>query len=210
MKKTLLLLALASVHGPVAAEQKASGTARRSACQSVMLTHYCQRLTHSLRRAVAGKGEAMREIGEFYQKGEGLPRNAARAKEWYEKAVAAGDKSSYLRLGRIHEYGGPGLASDYASAKSWYEKAIAAGDSEGYWSMGWLYQEGGPGLKKNYANAQEWYEKAVAAGADYAYPYIARLYEEGGPGLEKDWARACSFYKKDGWGPDAQRVCPKN
>ena len=101
----------------------------------------------------------MREIGEFYQNGEGLPRNAARVQEWYEKAVAAGDKSSYLRLGRIHEYGGPGLASDYASAKSWYEKALAAGDLDGNAAIARLYEEGGPGLEKDWARACSFYKK---------------------------------------------------
>lgn len=159
MKKIFLLLALASGPGPVAAEPKASGTAGRSAYQSVMLTDYCQRLTHNLRRAVAGKGEAMREIGEFYQNGEGLSRNAARAKEWYEKAVAAGADYAYPYIARLYEEGGPGLEKDYARAKEWYEKAIAAGDLDGNAAIARLYEEGGPGLEKDWVRACSFYKK---------------------------------------------------
>lgn len=43
--------------------------------------------------ATAGSAEAMRHLGELYEQGRGVPRDHAKAQEWFDKAAAAREKS---------------------------------------------------------------------------------------------------------------------
>ena len=56
--------------------------------------------------------------------GPGIEQNYATAKEWYEKAIAADDRNSYIygQIGRLYEQGGPGLEQDLEQACSYYQK----------------------------------------------------------------------------------------
>ena len=69
----------------------------------------------------------MNNIGKQYEKGLGVAQDYAKAREWYEKAVAAGDPSAMNNIGKQFEKG-LGVAQDYAKARVWYEKAVAVGD----------------------------------------------------------------------------------
>jgi uncharacterized protein len=44
--------------------------------------------------AVAGEPNAMRNLGNLYQNGNGIPQDKLTARKWYEKAAAAGDDKS--------------------------------------------------------------------------------------------------------------------
>ena len=55
--------------------------------------------------------------------GPGIEQNYATAKQWYEKAIAAGDSHIYGWIGRLYEQGGPGLEQDLEQACSYYKKA---------------------------------------------------------------------------------------
>ena len=58
----------------------------------------------------------------------GVTQDYAKAREWYEKAAAAGDAVAMSQLGLLYD-NGQGVAQDYAKAREWYEKAAAKGDA---------------------------------------------------------------------------------
>ena len=173
--------------------------------------NYARALELFRRLAAVGHAEAMLRISLMYERGYGVTRDYASAKRWCEKAIAAGNRDGYWRIGYLYKHGGPGLEQNWVSAREWYEKYGDAGSLNGYGWVGYLYEEGGPGLEQNYASAKEWFEKQAAAGDSNGYGGIGGLYEKGGPGLEKDLEQACRYYRKGGysWLEQAKRVCSR-
>jgi len=77
----------------------------------------------------------MSALGDLYDKGQGVPQDAARAREWYEKAADrlekaadGGDAGSMSALAVIYEKG-QGVPQDGAKAREWFQKAAAKGDA---------------------------------------------------------------------------------
>ena len=59
-----------------------------------------------------------------------VPQDYAKAREWFEKAAAAGNVGAMTNLGFLYEKGW-GVPQDYVKARDWYEKAAAGGDAGG-------------------------------------------------------------------------------
>jgi len=73
-------------------------------------------------------------LGIMYGIGGGLALDWGKAKEWYEKAAAAGNTDAMYMLGLMYAIGLPGPGS-YIDAKQWYGRAAAAGDSDAAQSL---------------------------------------------------------------------------
>lgn len=58
-------------------------------------------LTSYTKLATAGNAEAQFHLGEMALYGEGMPADAAKAKEWFQKAAASGDKKADAALALI-------------------------------------------------------------------------------------------------------------
>jgi tetratricopeptide (TPR) repeat protein len=69
----------------------------------------------------------MAALGVLYADGNGVARDYNRAREWYEKAAAAGSVDAMYYLIELYE-NGRGVARDYDKARKWYEKAITRSD----------------------------------------------------------------------------------
>ena len=119
--------------------------------------------------AAKGDASAMVNLGNFYEKGVGVPQDYAKAREWYEKAAAKGDTLAMIGLGLLY-----GQAQDYAKAREWYEQAAAKDNAMAMRNLGMLY-EFGWGVPQDYAKAREWYEKAAAKGDASAKRYLEQL-----------------------------------
>jgi len=76
-----------------------------------------------LRLAQAGDAEAQFSMGHLYRAGEGVPRDAAIAADWFARAAAQGHGHAMLNLALMHEQGA-GVARDLAMA---YAHAARAG-----------------------------------------------------------------------------------
>ena len=89
-----------------------------------------------LRAAEAGDIDAMKKMAQRYEKGIGVPKDAAQAEVWSTKAEAAAAQADLqsARSGNIEAMrkvadrydSGLGVALDPAQAKAWRSKAIAA------------------------------------------------------------------------------------
>jgi hypothetical protein len=66
--------------------------------------------------------------GVAYEKGQGVAQDYRQARQWYEKAAAAGHAHAMSNLGRLYQHG-QGVAQDYGQARQWYEKGAAAGSA---------------------------------------------------------------------------------
>lgn len=78
----------------------------------------------SIREGLAegGDGPSAAWLGDRYRKGDGVPKDLARARSWYERAVAAGDVDGMRELGKLCE-----KARDLDRARELYELAAEQG-----------------------------------------------------------------------------------
>lgn len=76
--------------------------------------------------AEKGDAEAQLQVGERFERGDGVTINYDRAFEWYQKAAAQKHATAHYRLGRLYQRG-LGVAADKAKAREWFEKAKALG-----------------------------------------------------------------------------------
>ena len=74
------------------------------------------------REAAEGNVEAMFQLGSIYISGDGVERNPARAKEWFEKAAVVGSPKAMRRLAGMYT-AGDGVEKDSVKAKEWLRKA---------------------------------------------------------------------------------------
>ena len=105
--------------------------------------------------ADAGDAAAQHSLGVLYEKGEGVPADAATAAAWYHKAAAQGYASAQYNLALMYR-DGRGVARDAAQAQHWYEQAAAQGHAKAQYQLGQHYRNSDP------QKARAWLEKAAA------------------------------------------------
>jgi Sel1 repeat len=73
-------------------------------------------------QAAQGDVQAQVELGFRYKHGEGVPKDYATARGWYEKAATQGDATAQLILGVLYAEG-LGMPQDYMRAYMWFNLA---------------------------------------------------------------------------------------
>src|SRR2546426_1120946 len=136
-----------------------------------------KRLAQLQKGADSGDAAAQYGLGWMYYDGDGVPKDAAKAAEWWQKAATQGDAPAQYGLGRMY-YKGEGVPKDAAKAAEWWQKAAAQGDAAAQYGLGGMYYEG-EGVPKDDAKAAEWHQKAAAQGDAVAQELLALMYNEG-------------------------------
>jgi TPR repeat protein len=77
--------------------------------------------------AELGDEESQAELGELYEKGDGVAQNFQEAAKWYRAAADRGNRSAQAGLGFLY-YKGDGVAEDFIEAHKWLNLAAAQGD----------------------------------------------------------------------------------
>jgi TPR repeat protein len=77
--------------------------------------------------AEQGDARAQFSFGLLYENGDGVPRDYAKARQWYEKAAAQGDAKAQLYLGLQSSFG-QGVPMDVVEAYMWYSLAAENGN----------------------------------------------------------------------------------
>ncbi len=106
-------------------------------------------------KADSGSAKAQAILGWMYFAGiDGLPEDAAKAAEWFQKAAAQGNTFAQNMLGRMY-YRGEGVSKNIAKAVDWYQKAAAQGDANAQSNLGAMYYNG-QGVPQDYVMAHLW------------------------------------------------------
>ncbi len=77
--------------------------------------------------AEQGDAQAQFSYGLLYENGDGVPRDYAKARQWYEKAAVQGDAKAQLYLGLQSSFG-QGVPMDVVEAYMWYSLAAGNGN----------------------------------------------------------------------------------
>ncbi len=156
--------------------------------------HYETALKTLIPAAEAGDANAQNIVGIAYENGNGVPQDAVKALEWYEKSVAQDFGKASINLGTLLREGAPGVPKDYARAATLLETAIAQGIAAAYWERGRMHRDG-EGEPVDLDAARAAFERGLEHGNGESGNALAELYRLG-QGVEKDEPRARALYSE--------------
>jgi TPR repeat protein len=116
-------------------------------------------------RPLAEQGHAVAQysLGLLYANGQGVPKDDAQARQWYEKSAAQGRADAQVNLGILYDYG-RGVPQDFKKAVYWYRLSANQGNDLAQRQLGLLYERG-DGVQKDYVEAYMRYSLGAANGA---------------------------------------------
>ncbi len=153
-----------------------------------------QELAALTNKAEAGDAEAQYNLGWMYANGEGVPKDAAKAVEWWQKAAAQGNAIAQYSLARMYAIG-EGAPKNLTIAVDWLQKAAEQGDVDAQYYLGILSFTGNSGVPKNLAKAVDWLQKAAEQGKADAQLQLSTMYRDG-KGVPRDSAKAVDWLQK--------------
>ena len=161
-------------------------------------------------RAMDGNVEAQRALGMMYYNGKGVPQDAAKAMEWFQKAAGQGYAAAQYNLGEMYYNENPFgdqpidavVRKDNTKAAEWYQKAAEQGFTEAQVKLGGMYFNG-EGVPKNATKTVEWWEKAAAQEHAATQRNLGMMYREG-LGVPKNPVKAKQWYQKAAEQGDAE------
>ena len=135
----------------------------------------------------------MNNLGLVYLDALGVPRDATRARQWFEKAAGLGNVNAMHNLGVLHSRG-EGAKPDLAKALEWQEKAAAGGHVGAMADLGVRFANG-VGVARDDVKAREWFERAAEKGNASAMHNLGIFYNNG-RGAAEDVAKARYWFAK--------------
>ena len=112
----------------------------------------------------AEKGQAVAQyrLGTLYERGQGVPTDAAKAAHFYELAANQGNRKAMHNLA-VSFASGTARGKNMAEAARWFAKAAALGLSDSQFNLAVLYERG-DGVPQSLLDAYKWYSIAAASG----------------------------------------------
>ena len=114
--------------------------------------------------AEQGLAAAQFNLGLLYANGQGVPKDDAQARQWYEKAAAQGHPEAQVNLGILLVYG-RGVTQDYKIAAYWLRLSANQGNDLAQRKLGLMYERG-DGVQQDYVRAYMWYSLGAAKGVE--------------------------------------------
>ncbi len=133
------------------------------------------------------------ELGDRYASGRGVPKDDAKAVEWFRKAAEQGSAAAQDVLGTAYSEG-RGVPEDDAMAVEWYRKAAEQDFAKAQYNLGMMYRDG-RGVPQSYVEAVKWFHKAAEQGSAEAQCKLGWMYGDG-RGVPKDDAKAVKWFRK--------------
>ncbi len=134
-----------------------------------------QKLTSA---ALDGNPAAAFEVGTRYSSGDRVPRNMAKAGEWYGRAAEAGLAVAQFRLASLYERG-EGMPQDLAKAVTWYQRAADQGNVNAMHNLAVLLSQGAPGVNADAKLALKWFLAAANYGLRDSQYNLGVIYARG-------------------------------
>ena len=150
-----LVLSIVCLAAPARADFKAGENAYHRGDYATAL-HEWQLL------AKQGDAVAQYHLGLLYSNGQGVLKDDAQARQWYEKAAVQGHVEAQVNLGMLFDYGRGG-PQDFKMAVRWYLRAANQGNELAQRKLGLLYERG-DGVQQDYVQAYMWYKLGAASG----------------------------------------------
>ena len=114
--------------------------------------------------AEQGQTVAQYNLGLLYANGQGVTKDDAKARQWYEKAAVQGHVEAQVNLGILLMYARGGQ-QDYKMAVYYLRLAANQGNDLAQRRLGQMYERG-DGVQQDYVKAYMWYSLGSANGAE--------------------------------------------
>ena len=126
-------------------------------------------------RKAAQKGlpVAQYALAKLHEKGTGVPKDLALAREWTEKAANGGNVKAMHDLA-VFMAEGDGGEQTYAGAVEWFRKGAEYGVVDSQYNLGVLYEQG-LGISPNLTESLFWFNVAAKNGDGGAPAKVAEL-----------------------------------
>jgi TPR repeat protein len=121
--------------------------------------------------------EAVLRVGTNYSRGQGVPKDEARALQYYQRAAELGSAVAMDNVGTYYAMG-RGVAADKVRAIAWYRRAAAHGYVPAMNNLGVLYSAQMQG-KPDYCQALEWFKKSAEGGNATGMWHLGQAYQQG-------------------------------
>lgn len=106
-------------------------------------------------------GASQYKLGQMYEKGYGMEKNAVQSLHWFLKAARLGNADAMFAVGFYYNGFGRVKRINYQKVVQWYIKSFETdGRQETAQLIGILYEKGRPKLKPDLKEAEKWYEVA--------------------------------------------------
>jgi hypothetical protein len=128
--------------------------------------------------AVQGNAYAQMKLGDLYETGQGVKKNAAIAADWREKAANRGNVKAQELLGKMY-LDGNGVAKDKGKAEYWLNRAaLEGGDAQAQYLLARMHLEG-KAAAPNPALASHLLAQAATQGNEQAVETLHLVQELG-------------------------------
>ncbi len=134
---------------------------------------------------------AMIDLGDMFEQGRGVKKDAAQAVQLYEQAA---DRSRWaqFKLGILYSQG-QGVPKNEAKALQWWQKSADGGNGKAQNNLGVIYDRG-LGVARDYKKARDWYLLAQGRGVPQAKANLEDFFEEG-RGAPGELSSAPAWYR---------------
>jgi TPR repeat protein len=143
--------------------------------------------------AKKGYAPAQNNLGNCYERGDGVPKDQERAVDLYRLAADKGLPQAQFNLGNCYK-NGIGISVDGKEAARWYKLAADQGSAPAQNNLGNCYDDG-IGVAKDEVEAVRWYRLAADQGHAPAQNNLGVNYTNGTGGVAKDLAEAVRWYR---------------
>jgi localization factor PodJL len=130
-----------------------------------------------IKAATAGDAAAAFEVASRYAEGDRVPKDLAKAAEWYGRAAEGGVAVAQYRLGSLYERG-QGVGKDLAKAVVWYQRAADQGNVNAMHNLAVLMSEGADG-PPDQDKALQWFLAAADYGVRDSQYNLGVIYARG-------------------------------
>ncbi|KAJ1980768.1 hypothetical protein H4R35_000990 [Dimargaris xerosporica] len=120
------------------------------------------------------------KLGDIHRQGLGVPKDALKARAYYEKSVEQGSPLGLFELGKLYSTGevAPDGQPDHARALDYFTQAATKGIPEAQHNVAVYHMEGRT-VPCNPILALEYFKMAASAGFPFSMLNLAKLYSEG-------------------------------
>jgi TPR repeat protein len=122
-----------------------------------------QQREHCFALAENGDLEALFRVGWMYEHGMNVPRDQAKAAQYYERAAELGHTSAQYSLALLYSTG-LGVERDERLFFHWCHAAAKSKDHAAEYRLGAYYYNGFDGANKTITLAEEWFRKSAKGG----------------------------------------------
>ncbi|MGV7211532.1 tetratricopeptide repeat protein [Oxalobacteraceae bacterium A2-2] len=141
------------------------------------------------------RAEAAMTLARMVQSGQGVARDPAAARKYYQLAADAGYVPAEAILAQDYLAGGNGVSKDVDKGVKMLERAGEAGYAPALYQLGRMYYSGDAGLAQDLQRAGAYYAAAARLGDARAQYAAANMYDHG-EGVPVDQQRAIALYKE--------------